>query len=529
MNTERILIGDDDPQHLFEHLESDDVYPHKPESVEHIQTHISHVYIAPPFVYKLKKPVDFGFVNYKTLQKRKHFCEREVDLNRRLCSDIYLGVVPVTDASGKVVEYAVKMKKLDEQYFLDSYIGKNALTYQLLDRVTDVLIGFYGNQNPGEEILKYGKIESIKYNTDENFQQTESFVGETLTKETYNAIRYFNDRYFVLKHALFNRRIEEKRIVDGHGDLHLEHIHVTPDRVCIYDCIEFNDRFRYGDLAADLAFLVMDLDFRNLWKEGRYFIQQVSQKLNDPDIPQILDFYKCYRAYVKGKVKSIQSAEQEVSEEDRKKARNKAVSYFNLSLRYALTGSRPVMLIFMGRIATGKSSLSEDLEKTLNIKRFSSDKTRKDLAGIPLQIRVSEPEREELYSPEMSEKTNRRLSEEANKQLKEGKSVIVDATFSRRAFRTEWIKNLEKKGIDYLFIEVQASDEIIKSRLAERENVEELITSDARLEDFEKLKVRYQPPDELPESSIIRINTETDFKATLESLYKKMIDWRLVE
>lgn len=529
MNSEKIQINAGERQNLFKVLENAEVYPHNPKAVEHIQTHISHVYIVPPFVYKLKKPVDFGFVDYKTLEKRKHFCEREIELNRRLCSNIYLGVIPIMNASDEVIEYAVKMKQLDEQYFLDAYINNDTLKNQHLDRVADVLIDFYSNQDPGQEILRYGETENIRFNTDENFQQTQSFVGNTITNESYNAIQHFTERYFDIKKALFKRRIKEKRIVDGHGDLHLEHIHVKPDGICIYDCIEFNERFRYGDLAADLAFLVMDLDFRDLWKEGRYFIEQIAEKLKDRDLLQIIDFYKCYRAYVKGKVKSIQSAEGEVSEEDRKEAGDRAEKYFKLSLRYALLGSQPLLLVFMGRVAAGKSTLAGHFEKTFNLNCFSSDRIRKSLAGIPLCKRVSEPEREELYSSEMSEKTYQKLMEKALKELKAGKSVIVDATFSNRTGRKEFIQTLEDKNIGYLFIETRASDSTITSRLRERGNSHHSFISDARLEDFEKLDARYEAPDELPEHSIIRINTETEFKTSLEQLYKKMIDRRIKE
>lgn len=529
MSSEKIQIGSGDHQSLFKTLENADLYPHHPENVEHIQTHISHVYIAPPYVYKFKKPVDFGFVDYKTLKKRKHFCEREIELNRRLCSDIYLGVIPISDASGNVIEYAVKMKQLDEQYFLDSYINNDTLTHQHLDRVADVLIDFYRNQDPGQEILRYGEIENIRYNTNENFQQTQSYVGETITEESYQAIQYFTDRYFEKKELLFKRRIDEKKIVDGHGDLHLEHIHVKPDTICIYDCIEFNERFRYGDLAADLAFLIMDLDFRERWKEGRHLLEQISEKLGDKDLTQIIDFYKCYRAYVKGKVKSMQSAEEEVSEEDRREAHKRAEKYFHLSLRYALLGSVPTVLIFMGRIATGKSTLANHFETTLNIECFSSDRVRKKLAGIPFYKRVSKPEREKLYSPEMSEKTYLRLIDKAFKKLENGQSVILDATFSKRSDRQELIQKLEDKNINYYFIETRASDTTINSRLKARGNSDDSFISDARLEDFEKLDTRYESPDELPDQSIIKVSTETQFKSTIDELYKKLIDRRVLE
>jgi len=520
---------------MHNYLMQGENFPHRPDEVQHIQTHISHVYIAPPFVYKIKKPVDFGFLDYSTLKKRKHFCEREVELNRRLCSGIYLGVTPISkegdkyvmdsDSEGEIVEYAVKMNKLDGRYFLYSYIENDTLTLEQLDRVADKLAGFYRQQDPGWKVLKHGEIDRIRYNTDENFQQTEEFVGDTIQKESFDAIRYFKEQYFQRNKKLFDRRVEEKRIVDGHGDLHLDHIHIRPDGICIYDCIEFNERFRCGDLAVDLAFLVMDLDFQNCWKEGRYFIKQMSEKLEDPDLLQLIDFYKCYRAYVKGKVKSLQSTEEEVGKEGQDKARRTASRYFNLSLRYALVGSAPVVLIFMGRPATGKSTLAEYLASRMNVDHVSSDHIRKTIAGLPLDKRTPEDKRKELYSASMSEQTYKKLFNEAEEHVREGKSVILDATFSRPAERKAFIEELESMKTNYLFIEACAADETIRSRLASRRN-EDGVISDARLEDFEMLDSRYRTPEEVGQTHLIKVATDRPLKETVEKLYKTLIDRR---
>jgi uncharacterized protein len=526
---------DDKYQTLYAFLEKSYSYPHNPMSVEHVQTHISHVFIAPPFVYKFKKPVDFGFLDYSTLEKRKYFCEQEVELNRRLCPEIYVGVVtvikgeqgfemePVSDDEEAIEEYAVKMKMLEEKYFLHSYIKAATLTNHHLDRVTDTLADFYLKQTPGDEITAYGRIDKIRFNTDENFQQTEAFVGNTISRDEFEAIKYFTNQYYDRNDSLFQRRVEEKRIVDGHGDLHLEHIHVSPGSICIYDCIEFNERLRCGDQAADLAFLAMDLDFYGCRGESRYFVDQMARKLNDPDLGVIIDFYKCYRAYVKGKVKSLQSAEDEVAADDRENARKKASVYFHLALRYALLGSRPVVLICMGRVGTGKSTLANHLSSTLTIESFSSDRVRKQLAGFPIYERPGPEKREELYSAEMSDKTYRFLLENAKEQLRMGRSVILDATYSLRSGRIELEKELEEMGADYLFIEAKAPDETVKARLKSREGKHET-ESDARVEDFAMLYERYQPPEEIDSRHRIEVNTGTELSRTIHMLYKKLID-----
>lgn len=524
------------PNRLWKFLENKVSYSHHPETVKHIQTHISHVYMAPPYVYKIKKPVDFGFLDYSSLDKRKHFCEREIELNRRLCSDIYLGVIPISkdgntftfssENPDEVVEYAVKMKMLDGQYFLYSYIENNTLKDDYLDRVAKKLADFYLQQEPKDDVLQYGEIEQIRFNTDENFRQTESFIGNTIAKEEHEAIKHFTDQYFERNQSLFNRRISQKRIVDGHGDLHLDHIHISPESICIYDCIEFNERFRCGDLAADLAYLAMDLDFHDRRKESRYFVEQMAQKLKDPDLPKITDFYKCYRGYVKGKVKSLQNAGEENSSTNRKQLQQTATDYFHLSLRYALLGSKPTLLIFMGRTGTGKSTLAEHFSKTLHIPRFSSDRVRKNMAGLQLYERPSAAEREMLYSAEMSEKTYRNLFEKIMKVLASGKSAILDATFSKKSNRQKLIELLASVDANYIFIEAQASDETIISRLKAREKDKDTI-SDARLEDFRKLSAGYESPNELTASEILEVTTQNSLHETCEILYKKLADFHL--
>lgn len=526
-------------QELIKFLKSRESYPHAPDMVKHVQTHISNVFIAPPFVYKTKKRVDFGFLDYSTLEKRKYYCDQEVELNRRLCSEIYLGVeavvsdgnqlklVPQKELTNEhhVVDYAVKMKLLDETWFLHSYIERGELSHEPLDRVADKLADFYDSQSPDASVAQYGNIEKIKFNTDENFEQTEQFVDDTIRSEAFNAIRYYTNLYLKHNETLFQKRVRENRIVDGHGDLHLEHIHVSPGGVCIYDCIEFSERLRYGDQAVDLAFFAMDLDYNEKWKESRYFIEQMSEKLDDPELASIIDFYKCYRAYVKGKVKSMKSAEDEVDEADREEAKRIARVYFNLALRYALIGTHPVILICMGRIGTGKSTLARSLGDVLNVEVYSSDKIRKELAGLPLEERPADDIRKKIYSADMSRKTYGMLIEKAKDTIQNGRSVILDATFSTVTGRRNLIEELEKIGAEYLFIEAVAPDEIIKSRLKKRD--ESPTISDARLEDFEMLTERYDEPDEIEPGKLVSVDTGNELHETIEELYQKLIDRQL--
>src|SRR6266536_1643180 len=312
-------------EQLLPFLLNPNSYPHRPRRVRLVQTPSSFVFLVPPFVYKVKKPVDFGFLNFSTLEKRRHFCECEVMLNRRLCPKMYLGVVPISTTSGrftfgagdKVVEYAVKMRKLSDRYFLDQLIERGAVKPEDLDRIAGTLKLFYESQHPTEEIEAWGRTDRLKISTDENFRQTEAFIGQTLSRPVFETIRFYTDDFYSRHPDLFASRIQDKWIRDCHGDLHLEHIHLTPRALHIYDCIEFNDRLRYVDVANDVAFLAMDLDYEGRPDFARHFVAHMAEALGDRRMLQLIDFYKCYRAYVRGKVETLHSVTHAAPEAER--------------------------------------------------------------------------------------------------------------------------------------------------------------------------------------------------------------------
>ncbi|MFA6544418.1 MAG: AAA family ATPase, partial [Limisphaerales bacterium] len=436
-------------------------YQHRPRTVRLIQTHASLVFLAPPFVFKVKKPVNFGFLDFSTLAKRRHFCEREVALNRRLCPRVYLGVVPITrrdgrfafGGDGEVGEYAVQMRRLAEHGFLLHRLRRGRLGRAVLDRLVEVLQVFYEAQHPTAEVEAWGRVARLKISTDENFRQTRGCVGQTISPAAFNAIRAFTNGFFQTHRELFVRRIRERRIRDCHGDLHLDHIHAGPKALHVYDCIEFNDRFRYVDVANDMAFLAMDLDFHRRPDLAAHFVERIARALKDRELPRLLDFYKCYRAYVRGKVESLHSRAAAVPGAERQEAAEHARRYFRLALRYAVAGSRPLVLLVMGRIASGKSTLAEALAKELGWPVASSDRVRKELAGFPIQARGDATARARLYSPAMTRRTYAALLATAERHVAAGESCVLDATFGSAELRRVAIRRLRRRGIRFLFVE----------------------------------------------------------------------------
>ncbi|HSH17049.1 MAG TPA: AAA family ATPase, partial [Verrucomicrobiae bacterium] len=416
--------------------------------------------------------------------------------------------------AGPVVEYAVHMRKLPAGRFLDQLVARNRVGPGDLDRIARVLKAYYEAQQPTADIESWGRIERLRISTDENFRQTREFVGHTLTRPAFNTIRGYTDHFYARHKKLFAARIKEHRIRDCHGDLHLEHIHLTPRALHIYDCIEFNDRFRYVDVANDAAFLAMDLDFEGRPDLARQFASQMAVALNDDGMPRLMDFYKCYRAYVRGKVESLHSGTHTAPEEERQAAAERARRYFRLALQYAVAGSQPLVLAVMGRIASGKSTLARALGQELGWEVYSSDYARKRMAGFPLYERSSAAARKRLYSAAMTERTYDRLLATAAAQVAKGHSVILDATFARPAHRRLLAKRLGGRGLAWRVLEAHASDATVKRRLRVRATRTDEV-SDARLEDFAALTRLYEPPGELPADRLAKVHTSGPLAQTV--------------
>ena len=332
--------------------------------------------------YKVKKPVNFGFLDFSTLKKRRHFCEREVMLNRRFSPDIYLGVVPIAMKKGllafgsgdEIVECAVEMRRLPDRFFMLRQIKRGEVTTRDVERIVTALQPFYEAQKPTRKITALGRITKLKMTTDENFRQTQDFIGVTISRPAFQAIRLYT-RAFYRRHAsLFAARVREQRIRDCHGDLHLDHIHLTPERLTIYDCIEFNDRFRYIDVANDAAFLAMDFDFHERPDLSRHFAVRMATLLGDPGLLGLLDFYKCYRAFVRGKVESFHHIVPGVPESSaaRKPGSRRAVfptGFTVCGLRLEADGANR-----HGARRLRKDTLARSLGRELHWPVFSSDR-----------------------------------------------------------------------------------------------------------------------------------------------------------
>jgi len=327
----------------IEALLKPEAYPHRSKEVKLVQTQMSFIFLTGKYAYKVKKPVNLGYLDYTALEKRHFFCHQEVQLNKRLCPDTYLGVVPIVvkdgefhvEGEGKTIEYAVKMTQLPQERMMDILLSRGEVNKEMIATVAEELQNFHKKAKTNPEIASYGGLGIIRQNNLENFAQTEKYVGISITLEKYKLIESYVEDFIAKNANLFARRAAEGRIRDCHGDLHAAHICFTDD-IVIYDCIEFNDRFRYADVASEVAFLAMDLDRYQRADLSQYFVSTYVKLGHDDELLELLSFYKCYRACVRGKVESFKLDDPYISEEEKAKVLTAAQTYFELAESYIM-------------------------------------------------------------------------------------------------------------------------------------------------------------------------------------------------
>jgi len=504
-------------------------WPHPPGMVEIRQTHISVIFLGKGTVFKIKKPVDFGFLDFTTLEKRRHFCEEEVRLNRRLSPDDYLGVVPVTQGKnglrfggeGEAVEWAVQMKRLDEQRFLSTLLERDQVSPSDMVRVAGRIAAFHAEAPTTPEITRIGGKDAILFNTKENFEQIEPHVGKTLNRETFKVIRDYTETFIGANDDLLTEREARGWIRDGHGDLHAQHI-CLDEKIRIFDCIEFNERFRFGDILNDAAFLVMDLDRLGYPGLSRAFQSAYLEMMEQKNQGALLNFFCCYRAVVRGKVEGFRSMDPDVPENQALEAARSAASFHKLALHYARTLSPATLILGCGLMGSGKSSAAKGLGRFLDLVVLSSDKVRKELAGISPHGSRRVPFGEDIYSAEFTDRTYGELFRRTGNFLAEGKSVFLDASFMDPARRAAAMELAGKTGARPILVHFHADEGVLRSRLRQRAAGKSSI-SDGREEILDQQIRAFKEPEEIPEKSRFTVETSRGAGETVSAIYDRLL------
>jgi len=509
------------PKGLYQALLDPACYPERPRRVFARDTHISRLYFTPRHVYKLKKPVDFGFLDFTSLDRRRFFCDEENRLNSHFAPDTYLGTVPVRvmdkhvavgGEHGKIVDYAVKMRRLPQAQMLDRKIRRHSPELRHdIERLVPTLnrmFGTFSEVTVSEEEL----FHRLAYNCEENLSQTREFIPTLLAERAWQQLESYTHNT-LSPDGLKNRflaRAKAGYFREGHGDLHSEHICMTSP-IRIYDCIEFNLRFRINDLLSELAFLLMDLDFRCRRDLSQQLLNGCSEQFEVFKDGETLNFYRIYRAWVRGKVAALTSKDLHTDEQKRAAASVTAQQYFALALGYLC---RPFLTITCGLMGSGKSLFAQSLARVTNATVIRSDEVRKVIHGRPLDEHDHSDYGEGLYAANFTDRTYMSMLEQAEEALRQGNSVIVDASFGHRQYREQFALLSKRLGTPFLKVWFDAPHTTLHKRLELRSRINADV-SDGRGEllDAQKNIFNYPKDDDIIEK--IDSEKEVDYNVQL--------------
>jgi aminoglycoside phosphotransferase family enzyme/predicted kinase len=506
---------------LLAAMRQPEFYPKPPAEVTHKETHISHLFFAGELVYKVKKPVRYSFLDYSSLEKRRYFLQEELRLNRRLAPSVYIGVLPITfDDLGwrlggwaEPAEYTLVMRRLPEKRMLPFLLETGQVTPAMMRELAEFVFEFHDTADRvAIEPERYPEIVEKQWR--ENLADLAAYIDQLIDAENFRAVEKFGAD-FIEQHAeLLQRRAAEGWIRDVHGDLHTEHICFAPEGIQIFDCIEFKPLFRRCDLAAEIAFLAMDVEVRGGGGLVAPFLTRYAELLDDGELMQLLPFWKCQRALVRGKVYALRGPDGFAG----------AVKYLRYATRLSWAPLQPFVVMICGLTGSGKSTLARQLSERTGAAVMNSDVIRKAIAGQ--SGRQFAAYGEGIYSATMTEKTYKKMARTAEQMIAQGKSAILDASFVRRAQRDKVVRLAGKHKIPLLVIHCSASERTTQERLAQRQ-AQGLDVSDGRWDVYLEQKKACEPLDEIPLAARLELNTDASLDQ-LTSDSEKFLRRRLI-
>ena len=489
-----------DPGALVRDLLRPEAYPPPaPSGVELRHTHASWVFLTEGEAWKVKRPVDYGFLDFSTVEKRRHCCEEEVRLGRRLAPDVYTGVVPIYAGPaghgfverGAVVDHAVRMRRLPDGDSASMLLASGRLGPQHIERLAERLARFYA-EAPATPAL--GAPSVLASHMEENHSQSLPSAGRFLDGELVERLHQWQRE----AHAALSPRLEQRAAAarDGHGDLRLEHVYFEdgdPDLVRVIDPIEFNPRLRCGDPALDVAFLAMDLEANHRGDLAAWLLSSFARAANDYDFYPVVDLYLSHRAWVRAKVACFVASDPRTAPAKVNRKAREAASFLALAASYLRHPPQSAPVIAVGGvIGSGKTTLAAALGLALELPVVSSDLTRKHLAGLA----ATEAGGAALYSDEHTRRTYAELCRRAGAVLDSGRGVILDATFAAPATRAQTRAIAHQAGRPFRLVELDCDDQTLRRRLGRRHDGASV--SDARADRLGSFRRSYRAPDELP-------------------------------
>ncbi|MGE3320339.1 MAG: AAA family ATPase [Candidatus Berkiella sp.] len=473
---------------LIEALKNTSVYPHIATDIEVVETHLSWVLLTGPFAYKIKKPLALGFQDFTTLELRKKYCELEVEFNKALAPDIYIETVaiygnatsPSFTPNGPVLEYAVKMHEFSQDKLLSVFAEQNKLSIRHVENIAKSLALFHQQSEKCPSQLPYGSPDAVFKDVMDNFRALKELnidpalkiLVQDIEQATQNDCAQLRDTIEARKKAGFVRAC--------HGDLHLGNIVMLKNEPVIFDCIEFNEGFRYTDVMSDVAFLAMDLDHADKSALASLFINRYFELSTDYEGAKVLRFYQCYRAMVRAKVSALFI--EQLAEGDSKKPhlQQELTAFLQLAKHYTQPG-KPELMIMMGPSGSGKTLYSEELITQQQAIRLRSDVIRKQLFGLDPMTKSTAAQKQALYSPEATMRLYQHLQKVAKTLISYGYSVIIDATCLQEWQRALFIEVAKQTQIDFEIFLFICPIEVLEQRLISRATQQDASDADASI------------------------------------------------
>lgn len=496
---------------LIKALSEASAYPHEIAAVSIVETHISWVLLTGKYAYKIKKPVNFGFLDFSTLEKRQFFCHEELRLNRRLAADLYLDVVPVTGTpdnpkmggADEAIEYAVKMIQFPAGLTLSERAESGQLSSDDCDQITGIIANFHETVDKASEASPYGDSECIKHWFVENFHHIRPLLVDDKQKQQLQSIQTWGDDEWNNKAGLMQLRKQQGYVRECHGDLHLSNMTLINGKVTLFDCIEFNPKLRWIDVISEVAFLVIDLLHFGYDCYAYRLLNHYLQRTGDYQGMALLRYYLVYRALVCAKVSLLRQAQQRnnaTSDQDCLKY----AAFANLAERFTQVG-QVALIITHGYSGSGKSTIAGQLAEKIGALQIRSDIERKRLFGYRAQEHTGSGLDSGLYRPEASRKTYQHLADCAKVVIEAGFPVIIDAAFLKARQRDLFRQLAAECGVRFLIVDFQASDEELSRRLRQRQND----ASEASIEVLQHQQQSAQPLSSEEQAYAITINTES--------------------
>jgi len=488
-------------------------FDHATEHIRLVETHISWVILTGPYAYKIKKPVNLGFLDFSTLEQRHHYCEEELRLNRRLAPQLYLDLIritgtadaPVLNGTGAIIEYAVKMTEFPQEAQLDRVLARGGLEPGHIDALAQELAEFHGRIDTAGDDSPFGSPARVHQPVQENFEQIHLRIASEDQPQLHR-LQTWSEREFT---RLENDFVERKRqgfIRECHGDAHLANMALLDEQVVLFDCLEFNDNLRWIDVMNETAFVIMDLDDRGRPDFARRCLNAYLEHTGDYPGIGVFRFYQVYRALVRAKVACIRMRQEGLSTVEQQRVYRDYRSYADLAERYT-SAAAPALIITHGLSGCGKTWMTQSLLEAFDAIRIRSDIERKRLHGLATGVRSRSEIEGGLYTTEASQRTYARLTELAQSLLHAGHSVIVDAAFLKRAQRGRLRDMARAQHVPFVILDIQAPLPLLRDRVIQREQAQR-DASEANLAVLERQCQTEEPLSPQEQAHVVAVSGE---------------------